>query len=84
MKIFASRTQDKQKLFFGNADSFTLIHQQISKETILRELKLSCLLYDHVVLAAAYFWQSDSMRSLIPYVETFRLFIPEYARPTGN
>jgi hypothetical protein len=71
MKIFASRTQDKQKLFFGNADSFTLIHQQISKETILRELKLSCLLYDHVVLAAAYFWQSDSMRSLIPYVETF-------------
>jgi hypothetical protein len=71
MKIFASQTQYKQKLFFGNADSFTLINQQISKETILRELKLSCLLYDHVVLAAAYFWQSDSIRSLIPYVETF-------------
>jgi hypothetical protein len=71
MKIFASQTQDKQKLFFGNADSFTLIRQQIPKETILRELKLSCLLYDHVVLAAAYFWQSDSMRSLIPYIETF-------------
>jgi hypothetical protein len=71
MKIFASRTQDKQKLFFGNADSFTLIYQQIPQKTILRELKLSCLLYDHVVLAAAYFWQSDSMRSLLPYIETF-------------
>ena len=35
----------------------------------MRDLKLSCLLYDHVVLAAAYFWQSDIMRSLIPYLE---------------
>ena len=69
MKFFASETQDKQKLFFGNADSFSLIRQPISKNTILRELKLSCLLYDHVVLAAAYFWQSDIMRSLRPYLE---------------
>jgi hypothetical protein len=69
MKIFASETQDKQKLFFGNADSFSLIRRPISKNIILRELKLSCLLYDHVVLAAAYFWQSDIMRSLIPYLE---------------
>lgn len=71
MKFLASQTKDRQKLFFGDADSFTLIHQKIPRETVLRELKLSCLLYDHVVLAAAYFWQSNTMRSLMPHVETF-------------
>ncbi|MFH7025112.1 MAG: hypothetical protein ACHBN1_06860 [Heteroscytonema crispum UTEX LB 1556] len=69
MKIFASQTQNRQKIFFGDADSFTLIRQQIPKDVLLREIKLACLLYDHVVLAAAYFWQSRTMYSLLPYVE---------------
>jgi hypothetical protein len=69
MKFFASQTRNKHKLFFGDADSFTLIGERISRDIIFRELKLACLLYDHVVLAAAYFWQSNIMHSLIPHVE---------------
>lgn len=30
---------------------------------------MASLLYDHVILAAAYFWQSSTMYSLLPYIE---------------
>ncbi|MEC4882774.1 MAG: hypothetical protein SAL70_15760 [Scytonema sp. PMC 1070.18] len=69
MKYLASKIHNKRNVFFGEADSFTVIKQRISQEVLLRELKLACLLYDHVILAAAYFWQSKRVYSLIPEIE---------------
>lgn len=70
MKLFVSHLIDKRTLFFGEADSYTIISQNISAGEILRKLRVASLLYDHVILAAAYFWQSETMYSLLPSIET--------------
>jgi hypothetical protein len=70
MKRLVSGFRDEHTVFFSEADSFTLINQQIPSQELLRKLRIASLLYDHVVLAAAYFWQSKTMYSLMPYVET--------------
>jgi hypothetical protein len=69
MKFFVSKLEEKHTIFFGEADSFTILRQNIQPSKILRDLNLSSLMYDHVILAAAYFWQSKTVYSLIPQIE---------------
>jgi hypothetical protein len=69
MKFFVSKLEEKHTIFFGEADSFTILRQNIQPSKILRDLNLSSLMYDHVILAAAYFWQSKTVYSLLPQIE---------------
>lgn len=69
MRLFTSKLSRKNNIFFGEADSFSIIRGRTSKDKLLTDLKAACLLYDHVILAAAYFWQSRTVYSLLTEVE---------------
>ncbi|MFI1654708.1 hypothetical protein ACH4ZU_07165 [Streptomyces sp. NPDC020472] len=68
MKLMVSRMTDKRTLFFGEADSYTVMTRGVAAQDLLAKLRTSALLYDHVILAAAYFWQSEQLRHVLPYV----------------
>jgi len=68
VKLMVSRMVDKRTLFFGEADSYTVVTHGVDTHELLTKLRTSALLYDHVILAAAYFWQSQELRYILPYV----------------
>lgn len=59
MKFFVSELQNRYTMFFSEADSYTLLTQQVTMEELVRNMKLASLLYDHIILAGAYIWQSQ-------------------------
>lgn len=65
-----SRLASKRNIFLGEADSYTIITQNIQSRELLRKIRLAALLYDHAILAAAYFWQSEELGALLPYLAT--------------
>lgn len=68
MKLMVSRMTDRRILFFGEADSYTVMTHGVDSRELLTKLRTSALLYDHVILAAAYFWQSEELQNILPYV----------------
>ena len=71
MKELISRLEPRKTAFFGQADSFTVIKQDLPAAELLRQLRMATLLYDHVIVAAAYFWQSRTVYSTLPLLEHF-------------
>lgn len=69
MKVYLSRIATERRVYFGDADSFTIRAQGISAERLLTDLKLAALLYDRVILSSAYFWASPTLRSIFFEVE---------------
>ena len=65
-----SRMTAKRNIFLGEADSYTIITENIQSQELLRKIRIAALLYDHAILAAAYFWQSEELGSVLPYLAT--------------
>ncbi|MHB9036599.1 MAG: hypothetical protein ACYC64_08020 [Armatimonadota bacterium] len=87
MRYFATHIQDRRIAFLGQADSYTLLTRATPDVELLRQLKLACLLYDHVVFAAAYFWQSRDAWRVISAVEPLvqsGAILPAIRAPEGS
>lgn len=69
MKLFLSDVKNDSRLFIGDLDSYTIIENGFVKEQLNFKIKLGLLLYDKILLPAAYFWQSKPMASLLPEIE---------------
>ncbi len=59
----------EKKIFIGDYDSYTITKADISFEYLVRLTKTALLLFDRILLPAAFFWQSENMSRLIPLVE---------------
>ena len=69
MRQFLQSIKNESRLFFGDADSYTIINNYYAEEYILIKLKLAVLMYDIVLMPAAFFWQSDIMSNIFPKIE---------------
>ena len=67
MKLFLSDVKNDSRLFIGDLDSYTIIENGFVKEQLNFKIKLGLLLYDKILLPAAYFWQSKPMASVTTY-----------------
>lgn len=65
MRQFVSDLNADRKLFIGDYDSYTIIKHGITSDNLLYLTKLGLLLFDKLLLPAAFFWQSDNMAQLL-------------------
>lgn len=71
MAICLSEIETRHKLFLGDFDPVKIKRQTISFDQIIYDLKAAALLYDHILIPAAYLWQSDLIGMRIPYFQDF-------------
>ncbi len=69
MRQFVSDLNKKEKLFIGDYDSYSIIKYGISLDNLLYLSKLGLLLYDKLLLPAAFFWQTEDMAQLLFRIE---------------
>lgn len=69
MHRVVSELRNQQNIFVGDYDSYTIISQKVSLENLLLVTKLALLLYDHILMPAAFFWQSEELQHLMVYLE---------------
>lgn len=69
MRRFLSEFNHSQKIFVGDYDSYTIISQRPSFDNLLTTAKMALLLFDHLLMPAAFFWQSKEMTRLMKYLE---------------
>ena len=69
MRQFLSELKHDQNIFIGDYDSYTIISQQSSFDDLLSITKIALLLFDHLLMPAAFFWQSAEMSRLMMYLE---------------
>lgn len=64
MREFVSDLQSERKVFIGDFDSYTIIKHGISPNELLKLSKFGLLLFDKLMLPAAFFWQTEEMAQL--------------------
>lgn len=69
MRRFLSEFNHSQAIFVGDYDSYTIISQRPSFDNLLTTAKMALLLFDHLLMPAAFFWQSKEMFRLMKYLE---------------
>ena len=69
MRRFLSEFNHSQTIFVGDYDSYTIISQRPSFDDLLTTAKMALLLFDHLLMPAAFFWQSKEMTRLMKYLE---------------
>lgn len=69
MRLFLSEFNHSQNIFVGDYDSYTIIYQRPSFDNLLTTAKMALLLFDRLLMPAAFFWQSKEMARLIKYLE---------------
>lgn len=69
MRRFLSEFNHRQTIFVGDYDSYTIISQRPSFNHLLTTSKMALLLFDHLLMPAAFFWQSKEMTRLMKYLE---------------
>jgi hypothetical protein len=85
MRLTLSALNKKNVAYFGDADYLNQLVSRSRLQSINLKLNLSILLYDHVILAAAYYWQSPlSYRLLLRNEEFIRSgdLLPVIRKPT--
>jgi len=69
MQRFLSEFNHRQSIFVGDYDSYTIISQRPSFDNLLTTAKMALLLFDQLLMPAAFFWQSEEMSRLMKYLE---------------
>lgn len=69
MRQFLSELKHNQNIFVGDYDSYTIISRQSSLNDLMSITKMALLLFDHILMPAAFFWQSSEMTHLMAYLE---------------
>lgn len=69
MRSFVSDLQADSKLFIADYDSYSIRKHNTSVEQLLYLTKIGMLLFDHLLLPAAFFWQSEEMKQVMLRLE---------------
>lgn len=69
MRKMLSELKRSEKIFIGDYDSYTVIKYGLSVDHLLFVTKAALLLFDQILMPAAFFWQSKEMDKLRCYVE---------------
>lgn len=65
-----SQLKNYKKIFIGDFDSYTVIKYGLSVDHLLFVTKIALLLFDRILMPAAFFWQSKEMDMLRCYIES--------------
>lgn len=69
MRQFISNLNSDQKIFIGDFDSYSIIRHGTTLDSLYTLSKTGLLLYDRILLPAAFFWQSPVMQRLLMQLE---------------
>lgn len=69
MREFISDLHSDSKLFVADYDSYSIKKYNITSEKLLYVTKIGMLLFDHLLLPAAFFWQSEEMAQIMLRLE---------------
>ena len=69
MRQFVSNFSNDQKIFIGDFDSYSIIRHGTTLDSLYTLSKTGLLLYDRILLPAAFFWQSPVMQRLLMQLE---------------
>ena len=65
MRKFITELDSSRKLFIADYDSYSIEKYKPSPESLLYITKVGMLLFDHIMLPAAFFWQSELMTQIM-------------------
>lgn len=68
-KKFISNMGNMSKIFLADYDSYSIMHYNISLDHLKFISKAALLLYDVILVPAAFFWQSEKMTNLMIYMQ---------------
>lgn len=71
MAVCLSEMTNDRKIFLGDFDPVKIRRKEICFAQITSDLKLAALLYDRILIPAAYLWQSNMIGDKIPYFQDF-------------
>jgi len=69
MRQLVSNLNNDSKMFIGDFDSYTIIRHGTTFDYLYNLSKVGLLLYDRILLPAAFFWQSPVMQQLLLQLE---------------
>lgn len=69
MRQLVSNLNNDSKMFLGDFDSYTIIRHGTTFDYLYNLSKVGLLLYDRILLPAAFFWQSPVMQQLLLQLE---------------
>ena len=69
MKTYLSQLENNKKIFIGDYDSYTIITEKTDYTKLINLTKAALLLFDRILLPAAFFWQSNEMNRILPLFE---------------
>lgn len=69
MRKFITELDSSRKLFIADYDSYSIEKYKPSPESLLYITKVGMLLFDHIMLPAAFFWQSELMTQIMLRLE---------------
>lgn len=69
MRQLISNLHSDKKIFIGDFDSYTIIRHNTTFEYLYNLSKIGLLLFDRIMLPAAFFWQSTNMQKLLLQLE---------------
>lgn len=69
MRQLVSNLNNDKKIFIGDYDSYTIIRHKTTFEELYNLSKVGLLLFDRIMLPAAFFWQSPIMQKLLLQLE---------------
>ena len=73
MEKFLSSYNENKKIFLGDTDSYTIIQNGYTEESLILKIKTATLLYDVVFIPAAYMWQSEQMKEVMYKIQSLIL-----------
>lgn len=65
MDKYISAMDSYSKIFLGDTDSYTIIHNGFTENNLLYKIKIATLMNDVVLIPAAYMWQSELMKNIM-------------------
>ena len=69
MRQLVSNLRNDKKIFIGDFDSYTIIRHKTTYDDLYNLSKVGLLLFDRILLPAAFFWQSTNMQKLLLQLE---------------
>ena len=69
MREFISDLHSHSNLFIADYDSYSIEKYKTTPENLLYVTKIGMLLFDHLLLPAAFFWQSEEMAQMMLRLE---------------
>lgn len=69
MRQLVSNLYNDKTIFIGDFDSYTIIRHKTSYDYLYYLSKVGLLLFDRIMLPAAFFWQSTNMQNLLLQLE---------------